>query len=93
MNNEEYEQILNELDNQLPPKVYDIEDMSEYCKTITSRLLSHPPIPTDMLLLHDAVFLEGEHVAPNTKFEKSIDLNLIPPKIVPYGEWGKNAKI
>ena len=73
LTDKEFEETLRELDNILPPKVHDIENMNEYCKSIKSRLLNHPPIPLDMLLLHDAVFMEGEFVSGSDIVKPSKD--------------------
>ena len=78
---EEFEQIMRELEK--PPNSLNEYD---YCDVISERLKNNPPIPEDVLFLHDAVFMDGEHV-PDVELN---DPNLIAPKkIVPYGEWNK----
>ena len=70
MNDEDYERLLLEMNGLLPPNSADID---EYCKSISKRLKSLPPIPKDLLHLHDAVFPDNEEVN-SVEIKNSIDL-------------------
>lgn len=70
---EEFQQILRDLDNENPVEYF---DDYEYCQSITKRLRNHPPIAEDLLLLHDSVFIEGQKVTNN---ELPLGIQEVPP--------------